>query len=63
MAESFSREKIRQAPQKEGGEILCDLPPVCPKLVYVHKPDVQKKWNDKHTHTHDSPLEGSMRVA
>ena len=27
-AESFSREKLRQAPQKEGGEILCDLPPV-----------------------------------
>ena len=24
-AESFSREKLRQAPQKEGGEILCDL--------------------------------------
>ena len=29
MAESFSREKLRHAPQKEGGrEILCDLPPV-----------------------------------
>ena len=29
MAESFSREKLRQAPQKEGGlKILCDLPPV-----------------------------------
>ena len=27
-AESFSREKLRQAPQKEGGKILCDLPPV-----------------------------------
>ena len=26
--ESFSREKLRQAPQKEGGEILCGLPPV-----------------------------------
>ena len=25
MAESFSREKLRQAPQKEGGQILCDL--------------------------------------
>ena len=23
MAESFSREKLRQTPQKEGGEILC----------------------------------------
>ena len=28
MAASFSREKLRQAPQKEGGETLCDLPPV-----------------------------------
>ena len=27
MAESFSREKLRHAPQKEGGrEVLCDLP-------------------------------------
>ena len=26
-AESFSREKIRQVPQEEGGEIICDLPP------------------------------------
>ena len=29
MAASFSRKKLRQAPQKEGGEIMCDLPPVC----------------------------------
>ena len=29
MAETFSREKFRHAPQKEGGlKILCDLPPV-----------------------------------
>ena len=36
MAESFSREKLRHAPQKEGGrEILCDLPPVRPRLVCV----------------------------
>ena len=27
-AESFSSEKLRQAPQKEGGEILRDFPPV-----------------------------------
>ena len=34
MAESFSREKLRHAPQKEGGhKILCDLPPVWPWLV------------------------------
>ena len=30
MAESFSRQKLRQAPQKEGGEILCDLSCVTP---------------------------------
>ena len=35
MAESFSREKLRQAPQKEGGEILCD------PGWYVHKRDVR----------------------
>ena len=33
MAESFSREKLRHASQKEGGwEILYDLPPVWPRL-------------------------------
>ena len=52
MAESFSRKKLRQAPQKEGGEILCDF---CFLLDdpgwYVHKPDVQNKW-DGITHTH-----------
>ena len=26
MAEFFSREKLRQAPQNEGEEILCDIP-------------------------------------
>ena len=40
MAEFFSREKLRQTPQKEGGEILCD-PGWC-----VHKSDVQNKWDD-----------------
>ena len=40
MAESFSREKLRQAPQKEGGEILYD------PGWYVHKADIQNKWND-----------------
>ena len=38
--ESFSRENLRQAPQKEGGEILCD------PGWYVQKPDVQNKWDD-----------------
>ena len=47
MAESFSREKLRQAPQKRGREILCD------PGWYVHNPDVQNKWDDNtHTHTH-----------
>ena len=32
--------KIRQAPQKKGGEVLFD-PGWC-----VHKSDVQNKWND-----------------
>ena len=46
-AESFSREKLRQTPQKEGGEVLCD------PGWYVHKPDVQNKRDDNtHTHTH-----------
>ena len=38
-AESSSREKSRQAPQKEGGEILCD------PGWYIHKPDVKDKWD------------------
>ena len=44
MAESFSREKSRQAPQKEGGKILCG-PGWC-----VYKSDVQNKW-DYNTNT------------
>ena len=39
MAESFSREKLRQAPQKEGGwKILCYLLPVkCCSLILIFK--------------------------
>ena len=34
MAESSSREKLRHAPQKEGGsKIMSDLPPVWPRLL------------------------------
>ena len=44
-AESFSRKQLRQAPQKEGGEILCD------PGWYVQTPDVQNKRDDN-THTH-----------
>ena len=37
MAEFFSREKFRQAPRKEGGELL----------------SVQNEWDDNtHTHAH-----------
>ena len=50
MAESFSREKLRQAPQKEGGwKILCYLLPVWPRLVRPLKSRMNGK---KHTHTH-----------
>ena len=49
MAESFSREKLRQSPQKEGGEFLCD------PGWYVHRPDVQNKWDDK-THPHTQSI-------
>ena len=59
-AGSFSREKLRQAPQKEGGEILSYLPPGLPRrLVRPQKPDVQNKWDDKtHTHTYIYTLHG-----
>ena len=51
MAESFSREKLRHAPQKEGGrEILCDLPPVSPRLV--RPTNLMSRMNGKKTHTH-----------
>ena len=52
MAESFFREKLRHAPQKEGGrEILCDLLPVCVTPGGTsNKLDVQNKW-EENTHT------------
>ena len=51
MAESFSREKLRHAPQKEGGwEIPCDLPPVWPRLV--RPTNLMSRMNGKKTHTH-----------
>ena len=54
MAESFSREKLRHAPQKEGGwEILCDLPPVWPRLVRptnLMSRTNRKKTHNTHTH-------------
>ena len=51
MAESFSRQKSRHAPQKEGGlKILCDLPPVWPRLV--RPTNLMSRMNGKKTHTH-----------
>ena len=50
MAESFSREKWRHAPQKEGGwEILCGLAPVWPRLV--RPTNLMSRMNGKKTHT------------
>ena len=52
-AESFSREKSRQAPQKEGREVLCETFLLRNPGWCVHKSDVQNKWdNNTHTHTH-----------
>ena len=48
MAESFSRKKLRHAPQKEDGwEILCDLPPVWPRLV--RPTNLMSRMNGKKT--------------
>ena len=48
MADSFSREKVRHAPQKEGGwEILCDLPPMWPRLV--RPTNLMSRMNGKKT--------------
>ena len=51
MVESFSREKLRHAPQKKGGrKILCGLPPVRPRLV--RPTNLMSRMNGKkHTHT------------
>ena len=49
MAESFSRQKSRHAPQKEGGlKILCDLPPVWPRLV--RPTNLMSRMDGKKTH-------------
>ena len=51
MAESFSRQKSRHAPQKAGGlKILCDLPPVSPRLV--RPTNLMSRMDGKKTHTH-----------
>ena len=51
IAESFSRQKSRHAPQKEGGlKILCDLPLVWPRLV--RPTNLMSRMDGKKTHTH-----------
>ena len=57
MAESFSREKLRHAPQKEGGwEILCDLSSCVTPAGTSNELDVQNEWEENtHTHTHCQP--------
>ena len=52
MAESFSQEKLRQAPQKEGGWEIPVLPSSCvtPAGTSI---EVQNEWEENtHTHTH-----------
>ena len=54
-AESFPREKVRHAPQKEGGgEILCDLHPVWPRLV--RPTSLMPRINGKKAHKHNGGL-------
>ena len=56
MAESFSRQKSRHAPQKEGGlkkKILCDLSSCVTPAGTSNELDVQNGWEENtHTHTH-----------
>ena len=59
MAESFSRQKSRHAPQKEGGlKILCDLPPVGPRLV--RPTNLMSRMDGKKTHTHTHTMVGAV---
>ena len=52
MAEFFSREKLRQAPQKEGGwKILLPSSCVTPAGTSI---EVQNEWEEKKTHTQAS---------
>ena len=65
MAESFSRQKSRHAPQKEGGlKILCDLPPVWPRLVrptnLMSRMDGKK--THKKTHGHGCTCNGAKQI-
>ena len=52
MAESFSRQKSRHAPQKEGGlkKIMCDLSSCVTPAGTSNELDVQNGW-EENTHT------------
>ena len=50
MAESFSREKLRQHRRRKVDEKSCVTFFLCDPGRYVHEPDVQNKWEDN-THT------------
>ena len=60
MAESFSREKLRQAPQKEGGWKNPVIPSSCvtPAGTSI---EVQNEWEENtHTHIEDIYLAGCL---
>ena len=65
MAESSSPEKSRHAPQKEyGREILCDLPPVRPRLVrptiLMSRINGKKKNNEQYIRTGTAVCTGTV---
>ena len=56
MAESLSRENLRQAHRRRKvDEKSCVAFLLCDPGWYVHKPGVQNKW-EENTHTHTHPL-------
>ena len=57
MAESFSREKLRHAPQKEGDEKSCVTP-----AGTSNELDAQNECEETHTHTHTHPTVRGGRI-
>ena len=51
---------MAELPQKGGGEILCELF-LCYPGWYVHKPDIQNKWDDN-THTQHTELNAVLLI-
>ena len=58
MAKSFSKEKLRQVPQKERVlyEKSCVTFLLCDTGRYVHKPDIENKWEDCTHTTHNRAI-------